>query len=123
MKRLLFASLLMIVAIAVCAVECVVIKRSVSEMKGDLAALEQCFYDGKSAKEAADRLENSWNKYSGLLSLFVDHETVDEISRLVCGLKTGFDYDKYRFKASLCDMNFLLDDLMDTEKVSLDGLF
>ena len=123
MKRLLFASLLMIVAIAVCAVECVVINKSVADMKGDLAALEQCFDDEESAKEAAARLENSWDRYSGLLSLFVDHETVDEISRLVCSLETGVRYDKYRFKVSLCDIKFLLDDLANTEKVSLDGLF
>lgn len=124
MKRLITAAVLMIIAISVCIGECVFMKHSFGRINEEIDTI-QMYYDEKdpAVETAISDLGDRWDKYAKGLSLFIDHESIDSISGVLATLPVDCRLDEHRFRSSVETLRFMLRELYDTERVSMDGLF
>ena len=89
MKRLIAVSILFLVIAAVCITGIVVINHTYKETSSRLENAAQEFQQGnyEKAAELAAELENEWIKSERILSLFVDHSSIDEIGISIARLE------------------------------------
>lgn len=80
MKRLIAAAVLIILIAVSCVTNTLYIKKSYNELKADIDEIKTAFaVSNTSAAQKAERFEEKWVEKEAVLSLFANHEIVDEI--------------------------------------------
>lgn len=81
MKRLISASVLLVIIVAICIVSAITVKSAYHDLS---QKLEVCIteYNAENiakAFESATDLEKDWKKREEILSIFVDHDIIDDL--------------------------------------------
>lgn len=81
MKRLISASVLLVIIVSLCVLNALTVKSAYDEL---LQKLELCIAEYNTdnverAFESATDLENDWKKREEILSIFVDHDIIDDL--------------------------------------------
>ena len=79
MKRLIAAGILFVFVITVYIFGWVYIQKTCETAKDMLIECEELYENNKDAKKCAEKLEKYWNKKEGTLSVFANHEHIDDI--------------------------------------------
>ena len=124
MRRLYIATVMFLIAISLCIGEIMIIKEAFDSLNADLKKTEQSYYEDKeTAKKNAANVYSSWQKYNMWLSLFLNNETVDDISVEIVALNNSIERSNFDFENSLSNLRLLLENIEENEKFNLLGMF
>lgn len=126
MKRLIAALVIVAIIVALCVCVSLVITRQLKEVRAMVSQCKECLQkkDSAKAEEIADALVESWEKKEALLSPFINHEKIDEISLEITSLAANIHSNN--LPVVLRDAEtilMLLHQLEEDEKINLHSIF
>ncbi|MCY6369557.1 DUF4363 family protein [Clostridium ganghwense] len=101
------------------------LEKTCSHYKNITSSLENTIKDGswEESYEISIKLLKNWEKDSKVISIFIDHEYIDDMHVELLKLT---QYVKYKNKsdslASLHSIKFLIDDIIDFEKTTIQNI-
>ena len=124
MKRLIAAAVLAVIVISVHLTGRYIINNTLTESRELLKACTQQYMIDKSAYSQAERLEKFWSDNEGILSLFANHEGIDDIELAISSLKVYSDTEDneifYEYAASV---ETLLHQLEEDNSLNMHSVF
>lgn len=122
MKRLLAATTLMLFCIAMCFAEKAIITKSLEKTLNSVTTIKAELENGHEVNDLILDTAKDWKFQLGILSVFIDHDGLDEISRQLERLKATYAYNRDECIASASDLQFLIENIINTENINAEGL-
>ncbi len=125
MKRLISAAILLVVIILLCTINAVTVKSAHTAL---LEGLEVCVEsygknDTEGAYQSAAALESDWEKREEILSIFVDHDIIDDLGISISRLPALAKEDSDTFLAECNAVRITLTHMIKDISVNAHTLF
>ncbi len=126
MKRLIAASVVIICLIALCTVGIVSVENACKELESDI---NNCVThiksdDFESAFKDSQTIEKEWEAKRGFLSVFINHQTIEEIDSSVTQLSSFANTDNKAHYLAECELiKLYITEMREYCSVSLHTLF
>ncbi len=124
MKRLIIAALLFALVIATYASSYFYISKSCETAKSMLNSSVEIYKEQKTAETEAHKLEEYWDKKEKTLSVFVNHDRIDDIERAISLLNVyAKSKDNELFYEYADTVRILLHQIMEDTKITMHSIF
>lgn len=124
MKRLIIAAILLCLVVATYISSYFYISNSCETAKGMLNTSVAVYKKQKTAEIEAQKLEKYWDKKEKMLSIFVNHERIDDIEKAISHLNVyAKDKDNELFYEYADNVDVLLHQIMEDTKFSMHSVF
>lgn len=125
MKRLISASILLVIIVTLCIVNAFTVKSAYDDLS---QKLELCISEYNSdniskAFESATELENNWKKREEILSIFVDHDIIDDLGVSISRLPSLANKESDTFLAECNAVKVALTHMIKDISVNTHTLF
>ncbi|MDO4731748.1 MAG: DUF4363 family protein [Clostridia bacterium] len=126
MKRIWIALGLSVFVVLLCFFECKIVSDMYKELdissKEVISSLEESNFD--LANSQIDDLEKNWSDYKGILSVFLNHDTINNIDNCILKIKLSAKSNHIRQALffSYC-LNTSFYDINQSEQISIENIF
>ncbi len=101
---------------------CIASVEYTSEVSDDISSATENIYNNKLSADVCE-LEKRWKKYSSYLSLFVDHNELEEINRLIIDLKETDRESDYVFRMNCREITLAIDHIKENQLPKFNNIF
>ncbi len=125
MKRLISASVLLVIIVSLCALNALIVKSAYDELsqKLEVCITEYSADNIAKAFESATDLENDWKKREEILSIFVDHDIIDDLGVSISRLPSLADKKSNTFLAECNAVKVALTHMIKDISINAHTLF
>ncbi len=125
MKRLISAVILLAVITALCVINAVTVKSAHTKLSEKLEICIEAYNkdDTEKAFNTATQLENDWEKREEILSIFVDHDIIDDLGVSISRLPALAKEDSDTFLAECNAVKITLTHMIKDISVNAHTLF
>lgn len=124
MKRLIIAGLLLVLVIATYLTSLFYITDSCDNAKNMVEKTIQVYSENKTAENNAKLLEKFWNKREPLLSVFVNHDRIDDIETAISLLNVYAKIPENELFYEYADnVKILIHQIMEDTKFTMHSIF
>ncbi|MBR4911031.1 MAG: DUF4363 family protein [Clostridia bacterium] len=126
MKRLIAAAALFSVIIIICIISRLTVHGSVKAAKNAVYECERLFLEKRFTEAAAatEAFKNGFKKESEMISLFADHNNLDDINMLAASmLEAAKEKDGFQFYSAASRISFALDMIYKEHSFTLENLY
>ncbi len=124
MKRLIPAAILFVLVITAYITSLLFITNSCDKTKDLLETTITAYSDNKTAKEEAKKVEKYWSKKEPLLSVFVNHDRIDDIETAISSLNVYAKIpDNDLFYEYADNVKILIHQIMEDTKFTMHSIF
>lgn len=124
MKRLIPAAILFVLVIVAYITSLLYITNSCDKTKALLDVSVTAYKENKTAKKEAKEIENFWNKKEPLLSVFVNHDRIDDIETAISLLNVYAKMpDNDLFYEYADNVKILIHQIMEDTKFTMHSIF
>lgn len=123
MKRLIISAALIVLSLIICVIENIYLSSVLDSLISDVSGIQSDYEQHReSAAETAHNCREKWENDRKLLSVFINHITLDNISEELETLECSLEYDGFEFKNAANKLIILAENIRDTEKIGIIGL-
>lgn len=120
MKTLIFASVVFTLCIVAVILNCIYITSTTDHL---LSTLNEGIDSPKDYSEILNKFENAWEKNRFIISVSVNRLEIEEVDRLVARAKSQLEIsDTVGLETTLGELSEAITDIIETEKLSLEGI-
>lgn len=120
MKTLIFASVVFTLCIVAVILNCVFITSFTDDL---LNTLDEKIDSPQDYSEVVNKFENSWTNNRFIVSISVNRLEIEEVDRLIARAKKQFEIsDIVGLEITLSELNEAISDIVETEKLSVEGI-
>ncbi len=124
MKRLIPASIIFVLVIVTYLTSLYYITDSCDKAKNLLENSVQTYARQKTAEKEAKKMEDYWNKKEKVLSVFVNHDRIDDIEKAISLLNVyAKSPDNELFYEYADTVKILLHQIMEDTKITMHSIF
>lgn len=124
MKRLIPASIIFVLVIVTYLTSLYYITDSCDKAKSLLENSVQTYTRQKTAEKEAKKMEDYWNKKEKVLSVFVNHDRIDDIEKAISLLNVyAKSPDNELFYEYADTVEILLHQIMEDTKITMHSIF
>lgn len=124
MKRLIVAAILFVVVIATYLTSLFYITDSCDKAKSMVENSISVYTKNQTAKKEARNLENYWNKKEPLLSVFVNHDRIDDIETAISLMNVYAKIPKNELFYEYADnVKMLIHQILEDTKFTMHSIF
>jgi len=124
MKRLIPASIIFVLVIITYFTSLYFITESCDKAKSLLETSVQTYSQQKTAEKEAKKFKNFWDKKEKVLSVFVNHDRIDDIERAISLLNVyAKSPDNELFYEYADTVRILIHQLMEDTKITVHSIF
>lgn len=124
MKRLIPASIIFVLVIVTYLTSLYYITDSCDKAKSLLENSVQTYARQKTAEKEAKKMEDYWNKKEKVLSVFVNHDRIDDIEKAISLLNVyAKSPDNELFYEYADTVKILLHQIMEDTKITMHSIF
>lgn len=124
MKRLIPAAILFVLVITAYITSLLYITNSCDKTKALLDISVTAYKENKTAQKEAKEIENFWNKKEPLLSVFVNHDRIDDIETAISLLNVYAKMpDNDLFYEYADNVKILIHQIMEDTKFTMHSIF
>lgn len=116
MKRLIYAVIVLVIALSLTFYSHIAVKNYCKETHDDINQ----FYN---QKISAEQLEKSWNKRKEKMSAFVNHEFLDQISLYIGQITLGDNNEDENFSTAQKNIETLLTMIKDEQRLAAHNFY
>lgn len=122
MSRIIAAVILISLLTGLCISDRIVINHSYNSLNGYIIECENAV-DSKDNKELAGKLKKEFERKEGLLSVYVNHDTLDEISESVARLETLAGESRADYLSECASIKLKLEYIKKDSGINLHSIF
>ena len=125
MKRLLISASLIVFCLIMCIIENIYIKNTFNSLNNHISIINSAFENNAETTNRINDCQKAWKKHRAWLSLFVNHTTLDSINDELENLEyeTLSNDNPYKVQQSLNKIIYLIENIKETERFGIIGLF
>lgn len=122
MSRIIAAVILISLLTGLCISDRIVINRSYNSLNEYITECENAV-DGEENKETAEKLKKEFEKREGLLSVYVNHDTLDEIAESVARLGALAGVSRAGYLSECASIKLKLEYIKKDSGINLHSIF
>lgn len=124
MKRLILASIIFVIVVVTYLTSLYYITDSCDKAKVLLDDSVKTYSQNKTAKDEAEKIKNFWDEKEKVLSLFVNHNRIDDIEKAISLLNVyAKQKDNELFYEYADTVKILLHQIMEDTKITMHSIF
>lgn len=124
MKRLIPACIIFLIVVATYLTSLYYITNSCNEAQTLLNNTVNAYSDNKTAEKEIKKMENFWSNKEKVLSVFVNHDRIDDIEKAISSLSVYAKYPNNELFYEYADtVKILLHQIMEDTKITMHSIF
>lgn len=125
MKRFFISAALLGICLVLCVVENLYLENSFEELENNLTLISSNYDDTQTVLKVVNDSRKNWEDRCNILSLFINHTTLEEIGLELKSLETSILSNDlaYEIKSRINNILYLTKNISDNERFGIVGLF
>lgn len=124
MKRILPAILILMIIIITYISSCIYINNVCEIVAGKIDKCIKSYDENNNTKLYTEELNQYWSEKEKILSIFVNHELIDEVELSISNLKLHSDFKENEMFYDACDTTkVLLHQIIEDTKITVHSVF